>query len=252
MTAWNGVGHRWLLSFIPLFASIIWFGGLLAMLIVWLARGQPYYESMSEDQTKAFISDIGATDIKPLFITICAVTSIGLLLALICQLWLRRSERALAHERRRQRVLNTLSIVFSAIGAAALILLSVFDTVRYPTMHRLFLFIFIVGVVLSAIFTVFEFRSLSRSYPSERSIRRAFWMKNVLLILLAPAIIAFLVCLAVDIDIAAVLEWIIAFLFTFYLLTFWQDLLIRTEEVVGETSPSSPTNIDLGEVTSTA
>lgn len=58
--------------------------------------------------------------------------------------------------RRRERVFSSLAILGSFIGGAGLILLSGFDTKRYTTLHRLFLLIFIVGVGLSAIFTVVE------------------------------------------------------------------------------------------------
>ena len=58
--------------------------------------------------------------------------------------------------RRRERVFSSLAILGSFFGGAGLILLSGFDTKRYTTLHRLFLLIFILGVGLSAIFTVIE------------------------------------------------------------------------------------------------
>lgn len=61
--------------------------------------------------------------------------------------------------RRRERVLSSLAILGSFIGGCGLILLSIFDTKRYTNPHRLFLLIFIVGVGLSAIFTILQVRS---------------------------------------------------------------------------------------------
>jgi len=58
--------------------------------------------------------------------------------------------------RRRERVCGTLAVLGSVLGGAGLILLSVFDTKKHQTAHRLFLLVFIVGVGLSAIFTVVE------------------------------------------------------------------------------------------------
>ena len=61
--------------------------------------------------------------------------------------------------RRRERVLSTLAILGSFAGGCGLILLSVFDTKRFPSLHRIFLLVFILGVGLSAIFTIIEVRS---------------------------------------------------------------------------------------------
>lgn len=58
--------------------------------------------------------------------------------------------------RRREKVLSSLAILGSVIGGAGLILLSVFDTRRHPTLHDCFLLVFIVGVALSAIFSIIE------------------------------------------------------------------------------------------------
>jgi len=58
----------------------------------------------------------------------------------------------------REKVFSVLAILSSVVGGAALILLSVFDTKRYTTVHRLFLLIFMLGVWLTAIFSVVEVR----------------------------------------------------------------------------------------------
>ena len=65
--------------------------------------------------------------------------------------------------RRRERVLATLAIIFAFVGMCGLILLSIFDTKRHPSLHRVFLLVFILGVGLSAIFTVAE---VSKAFPS--------------------------------------------------------------------------------------
>lgn len=58
--------------------------------------------------------------------------------------------------RRREAVFSYLAILGSIIGAAGVILLSIFDTKRHPSLHRVFLLVFLVGVVLSSIFTIIE------------------------------------------------------------------------------------------------
>ena len=60
--------------------------------------------------------------------------------------------------RRRERVFSSLAILGSFIGGAGLILLSIFDTARHQSLHRVFLLLFIIGVGLSAVFTIIEVR----------------------------------------------------------------------------------------------
>ena len=68
----------------------------------------------------------------------------------------------MAHTRRRETVFGILAMVGSFIGGLGLLLLSVFDTKRYSSAHRAFLLVFIIGVALSAIFTILE---VSFYYP---------------------------------------------------------------------------------------
>lgn len=58
--------------------------------------------------------------------------------------------------RKREKVFSVLAILSSVIAGASLILLSVFDTKRYTTAHRIFLLFFMIGVWLTAIFAVIE------------------------------------------------------------------------------------------------
>jgi len=113
------------------------------------------------DGTIPYISDIGADILKPLFITGCSITGIGFFLSLLIERRLRHTGRLEQEWRTRERVFGWLSVGSAFIGGCGLILLSVFDTKRYTTEHRLFLLIFILGVGFSAIFTCIEVRSLS-------------------------------------------------------------------------------------------
>jgi len=61
-----------------------------------------------------------------------------------------------AHTRRRETVLGILAMAGAFIGGLGLLLLSIFDTKRYSSAHRAFLLVFIIGVALSAIFTILE------------------------------------------------------------------------------------------------
>ncbi|EJD48599.1 hypothetical protein AURDEDRAFT_144099 [Auricularia subglabra TFB-10046 SS5] len=226
--------HHWRYIWIPLVAAFIWLAMLLAMLITWLAQGHPFYVSMSPGQKVVYISDVGADMLKPLFIAGCCVTAVGFFLTLCVARWLRHSGRLHANLRRRERVASTIAIFGSFMGGAALILLSVFDTKHHMKTHRVFLFFFVFGVTISAIFTVLEFRWIEKAYPQAVHLRRAYIIKAVLAVVLIAAAIAFGVTLGRKQNVAAIIEWAIAFGFTFYLLTFWADLRASRNISAGE------------------
>ncbi len=60
------------------------------------------------------------------------------------------------HMRTRERIFGYLAIFGSFVGGCGLILLSIFDTKRHASLHRVFLLVFMLGVAISALFTVIE------------------------------------------------------------------------------------------------
>src|SRR5262245_55601052 len=58
--------------------------------------------------------------------------------------------------RTRERVFGILAIIGSIMSGVSQILLSILDTKRHPTAHRICLLLFIVGLTLTAVFTVAE------------------------------------------------------------------------------------------------
>ncbi|KIJ15157.1 hypothetical protein PAXINDRAFT_12073 [Paxillus involutus ATCC 200175] len=82
--------------------------------------------------------------------------------------------------RRRERVLGILAIVGAFIAMWGLVLLSGFDIQRYPTLHSIFLLVFMLGVALSALFTVLEYRWLAHDYAHMHKLRRAYIAKAVI------------------------------------------------------------------------
>ncbi|KAF8640216.1 hypothetical protein AX16_010113 [Volvariella volvacea WC 439] len=215
--------HRhWAYVWIPLFGAGVWFATLLTLIIVWAANGHPRYPS--QEGSIAYISDVGATNLKPLFVTGCSITAASFVLSLFIERWLRHSGRLLPNMRRREVVLSWLSILGSIIGGAGLILLSVFDTRRFESLHRVFLLVFIIGVVLSAVFTIVEYRWISRDFHGVRELKIAYFVKAIIAGILIGLAIGFGIALYKGRNAGAVLEWIIGFGFTFYILTFVYDL----------------------------
>lgn len=112
------------------------------MLITWLAEGRPHYASMSPGQRIAYISDVGAQGLKPLFIAGSAVTVIVFDLTFISERWLRHQGRLAHNTSKVQKALSVCAILASIVGAAGLILLTCYDTLRHPNMHDAFLVVF--------------------------------------------------------------------------------------------------------------
>lgn len=262
---------------------------LLGLLIHWASTGEPHYASMNPGQTIAYISDIGAQSLKPLFIAGACVTTIFLDLAFVSDVWLRHRGR-LAGLSSTGRAVSIASLVFAAVGTAGLskcllivlnphdfnhsvilgdyfadsllVLLSIFDTLRHPTLHDIFLLLFIAGYVISAIFICWEYQRLGirtspsflqslpcpqfsllslyipshnilnnqlihqKDYRQHRVLRISFWIKLVFIIIEVILAIAFGSCnFKKAYNAAAVLEWAIAFIFTFYVFSFFIDLI---------------------------
>ncbi|RPA83299.1 hypothetical protein BJ508DRAFT_413498 [Ascobolus immersus RN42] len=203
----------------PLISGIVWFCVLWAMMIVWLAQGKPRYPSMEPQAYIAYISDVGAYKLKPLFVTGCSITGVFLFLSLLSV----RVNHKLTS--RTERWFDVLSILAVLMGSVGLILLSVFDTRRHPSLHRLFLFLFMLGLILSAVFTTIEFRKIGKTFAEQKVIRWSYLGKRYLLALEFFLSIAFGVCLyKKKQNVGAVIEWVIAFIFTFYVLSFFIDL----------------------------
>lgn len=161
----------------PVISGLCWLGMLLGLLISWatttvrLPTGElqspPRYITMDRGQTIAYISDVGAQHLKPLFIAGSIVTTVFLDLAFLSERWLRHRGRLARNTTSLEKTLSYLGILFAVFGSAGLILLSIFDTLHYPTAHDCFLLLFIAGYVVSAVFICWEYQRLGiRMAPS--------------------------------------------------------------------------------------
>ncbi|KAE8376824.1 Frag1/DRAM/Sfk1 family-domain-containing protein [Aspergillus bertholletiae] len=230
----------WIISFwiFPVISAFMWIAMLLAMLGSWAAQGSPVYPSMEKGQTIAYISDIGAQGLKPLFIAGSVITVVFLDLSFISERWLRHAGQLVPNKGRLDKACAILSIFFSIAGALGLILLSIFDTLRHPDMHDGFLVMFLVGYIISAILICAEYLRLGIFYRSQHRVLFASFVIKLLFIVIEIALaIAFAVLGKKGPskrNAAAVLEWVIALIFTFYVLSFVVDLLpsVRTRRHV--------------------
>lgn len=212
---------------IPLFTAFIWFSSLLAMLLTWLISGRPKY--VSAQVAVVYVSDVGASRLKPLFVTACCITGPGLLASLTIEHLLRHGGRRRREHHKLERTFGELAICGAFIAMWGLALLSGFDRGQYPIVHMIFLLVFIVGATFSTTFTVIESRRLAHSYAEIEILEKAYVAKAVIGSTLVALTIVFGVTFFCAPNVGGVVEWTLAFGFTFYLLTFAYDF--RTAEV---------------------
>ncbi|SZF04569.1 unnamed protein product [Blumeria hordei] len=145
----------------PVIAGSCWLSMLLGLLLHWISSGRPHYVSMNSSQKIAYISDIGADSLKPLFIAGCAATTVFLNLSFFSERLLRHNGRLIRNTSTFQKILVWLSIIFSCMGSVGLIMLSIYDTISHPEIHDIFLALFISGYIISAFMICCEYQRLS-------------------------------------------------------------------------------------------
>lgn len=129
------------------------------------------------------------------------------------------------------------SVIFAVAGTAGLILLSIFDTLHHPHLHDGFLLLFIAGYVISAIFICAEYQRLGVHFRQHRILRLSFWLKLTFIIVeILLAIVFVSTSFKHHQNIAAVFEWVIALIFTGYVLTFFIDLLPAARSTQAKTN----------------
>src|SRR6202012_5695232 len=150
---------------------------LLALFCTWEAEGHPHLPSMDPGQHIAYISDVGAFGLKPLFITGSVITTVFLDLGFMSERWLRHYGRRAPNTSHVQSGLSAISIFFAIAGTFGLIFLSIFDTYHHKHVHDGCLFLFLAGYVISAIFLCAEYQRLGIHYRQHRVLRLSFWIK---------------------------------------------------------------------------
>ncbi|KAK8137651.1 hypothetical protein PG984_003144 [Apiospora sp. TS-2023a] len=211
---------------LPLISGVMWLATLMGLLIHWVVNTHRVkYSSMQDDQTIAYISDVGAAELKPLFVTGCIITTIFLDLSFLSDRWLRHRGRLVPNVSVTEKVLSGLTIFFAFIGTIGLTCLSGFDTAHYHTLHDIFLLLFIAGYLLSAVFICWEYQRLGIKYREHKVLRVSFWIKLAFILVEFCLAVAFAATNFLKMyNKAAIIEWVIAFVFSFYVFSFFVDL----------------------------
>jgi len=216
--------------FLPLFAGCVWLGTLLAMLGRYVAIGSPHYAWQADGQYRPYISDIGASSWgKPLFIAGSAVTVVVFDLAFISERWLRHKGRLAHNVDTSEKILSIFATLAAIVGAAGLILLTIFDEKNHDRVHVAMLCVFIAGYWVSAIFICAEYQRLGVKYREYTILAVSFWIKLFFILVELALVIAFGVLSHYKMyNEASPFEWIISLVFIFYVWSFIIDFLPAT------------------------
>ncbi|CAI7626742.1 unnamed protein product [Penicillium palitans] len=204
----------------PAIAASTWLAMLLAMLGHWTMIGEPRYGLMKPGQNIPFISDIGAQELKPLFM-IGSITTVLLLNLSFYKHVQNQSyiSKACTHG----------SFFFTVVGSTGLIMLSVLDNIAHHFMHDVCVTIFIVGFLLSAALMCLDYIYLGIAHAlREPMLMTSFVIKSSFIVVELVLIIIFRITEHTHYqqnNTAATLEWVIAFVFTGYILSLIVDLM---------------------------
>ncbi|KAI5306053.1 hypothetical protein KEM56_002419 [Ascosphaera pollenicola] len=178
------------------------------MLGSWSAWGHPHIKSMDPDQHIAFISDVGAFSLKPLFISMSAISASLFTSVFVIERWLRHARQLAPNTNQKEKVFACISIFFAIMGACGIIFLSIFDTWNHNSVHDAMLVLFIVGYILSAVFVCLEYYSLGLNYPEHKIMKISFILKAAFIVIEFTLAVAFASeSRNGNRDVAGVLEW---------------------------------------------
>ncbi|KXJ93147.1 Frag1/DRAM/Sfk1 family-domain-containing protein [Microdochium bolleyi] len=216
----------------PVISAIFWLATLLGLLLYWIVTtSRAILPSMNPESVQAgwfipYISNIGATTtMKPWFVVGSIMTTIFLDIGFFMDRYLRHKGRLVPNVSLSEKVLSGLCMVFAVVGTVGLSCLAGFDTYHYPQLHDIFLVCFIGGYWFSAVFICAEYQRLGKKYRQHRSLRISFWIKLAFIFAELALVVVFGVMNRLKhYNLAAIFEWVVSFVFTFYVLSFVVDL----------------------------
>ncbi|KAL8883799.1 MAG: hypothetical protein Q9215_008010 [Flavoplaca cf. flavocitrina] len=206
---------------LPLVGGIAWFLTLSILLIYWLAEGRPVYPSQINPYI-AFISDIGAHRLKPVFFVGCTVTAIAYAATIFAAHHVRSDPRMYGiRDPLWRRVVSALALIAGVAASVGCVCMSVFDTRWAKELHRPMLTMTFAGIALSALCTEIVYSDQMRRSAGYKRLRPYCLIS--LGIFLSEVILsaAFWGFSWTDHErTGGILEWVVAFVGTFYILTF--------------------------------
>ena len=229
------LSHRLTLMLAPSIASSNWLTTLLILLIIWLVNGRPKYKPGSADVT--FISNIGAV-YDWIFITGATITAVFFVISLVQFIVRHRSRinaRSVPGRPFKGRIwADIVALIVGTAGVTCLVLLTIFDSIKHENLHWILTLAFSFLTIICAIFNLV---GVSAFRHSGKAIKASFTLKLVFILfgtIILGTMIGFIYsCSDVNgvltqqcntfTSIAAILEWILAFLLYIFMSTWVLD-----------------------------
>lgn len=129
---------------------------LTAMLICWGVQGRPMYNFMDVKQNPVYISDIGATNLQPLFISCAGFQAIFFVGSLVMEFVLRKRHKLQPYVLKRQPKFAIVSIVCAILGQLGILFVAIFNTKNFHPVHISMVGVFIGFCFLACLFNFFN------------------------------------------------------------------------------------------------
>ncbi|QFZ28894.1 hypothetical protein EJF18_50112 [Clavispora lusitaniae] len=241
MTKWYLQFTKFHYYLIPIVCAVVWWGMLIALLACWGAQGHPIYSFMKgKHQDPVYLSDIGATNLQPLFIACTGFQMIFFMGTLIMEYVLRKKHKLQPYVSTKQPKLAIASIICGCIGEIGILLVACFKTSKFKHVHFAMVGVFIAFVFFACCFNftlTFIFGNFpQRLHPNHEKVifgkRRwanlymvSFFLKIIWVIFAIVFAVAFGALMNQGYKSAsAVFEWIICYWYGFLLLIWSLDL----------------------------
>ncbi|QWU89815.1 hypothetical protein CA3LBN_004163 [Candidozyma haemuli] len=137
---------------IPLVALVVWWGMLIALMSAWSIQGHPMYSFMDGYHKPVYISDIGATNLQPLFISCTGFQLIFFVGTLLMEFVLRKMRKLQPYVSNKQHWFAIVSIVCAMIGQLGILMVSIFNTNAFHPVHITMVAVFIFFIFWACFF----------------------------------------------------------------------------------------------------
>jgi hypothetical protein len=202
---------------------------LIAMLICWAGQGHPIYAFIGRYQNPVYISDIGATNLQPLFISCAGAQGIIYSVTLLTEYRLRKCGKLQYWFKKDERNLIFAGCILGSIGQLGILLCACLNTRDFTRVHATMLGIFVGFVFLSMVTVMTQYCMMGLNYKKihvHHKTLNKFMISFALKLLWTIIAVVLVGCFAgIDNDsVSGGFEWALAFWYTFLWLIFAWDL----------------------------
>lgn len=223
---------RKLLVLAPLLASVSWITTIVTLFILWATTGFPKYKHTAP--SVAFISHIGSK-YQLFFIIGASLTALFFVITLV--------QFAAFNKRVNTTLTRTwadiLAIILGLVSSAALVILTIYDSIHHETIHWVFTLVFAFAAIFCALFNLIGVSSLRHDVSRGKIARINFVLKILFVIgsfLLLVGMIALIYSCTINNilvlnncntahSLSAIFEWCLALLFFIFTLSWIFDFL---------------------------